>query len=198
LEAFGRRPKPAALHQRPRQGRRPKPFTKGEAIHRPDVLGTPPRATRPCRDHRTCPEIRRAAGTSRTSSRARSFAGCPGRDRGALKRRRVASRLEFRAQGPVCPRGRPPRGGDARQRPHRTRFARRPAAGWRQSPAGRRAAPGLPGTMRMLHPHHVDRVKAGALAAMRPPPNIQARDPHQNREHATIRLHAPCVAVCAE
>ena len=43
LEAFGRRPKPAALHQRPRQGRRPKPFTKGEAIHRPDVLGTPPR-----------------------------------------------------------------------------------------------------------------------------------------------------------
>ena len=28
LEAFGRRPQPAALHQRPRQGRRPKPFTE--------------------------------------------------------------------------------------------------------------------------------------------------------------------------
>ena len=50
----------------------------------------------------------------------------------------------------------------------------------------------------MSRAHHVDRVEAGTLAARQPPPQIQARNPHQHGEHTTLRLHARRVAVGAE
>ena len=49
-------------------------------------------------------------------------------------------------------RDRPPRDGGAPRRPHRRRSARRRAAGWRELPTGRRAAPGPPGTRRDVAP----------------------------------------------
>src|SRR5262245_26413701 len=41
----------------------------------------------------------------------------------------------------------------------------------------------------MARPHHIDRVEAGSLATRQPPPQIQARNPHQYGEHAMTVLH---------
>jgi hypothetical protein len=46
----------------------------------------------------------------------------------------------------------------------------------------------------MSRPHNIDGVEAGTLAARQPPPKIQARNPHQDAEHAALRLHARRVA----
>jgi len=50
----------------------------------------------------------------------------------------------------------------------------------------------------MSRAHHVDRVEEGASAARQPPPQIEARYPHQHGEHATLRLHTRRVAIGAE
>ncbi len=53
----------------------------------------------------------------------------------------------------------------------------------------------------MLRPHQVDRVDAGALAAKQPLQQrleILARQPHQDGERATLRLHARRVAIGAK
>src|SRR5215831_947525 len=50
----------------------------------------------------------------------------------------------------------------------------------------------------MSRAHHVDRVEKGASAARQPPPQIEARYPHQHGEHATLRLHTRRVAIGAE
>ena len=46
----------------------------------------------------------------------------------------------------------------------------------------------------MARAHNVDRVEAGTLAARQPAPKIEARYPHQDREHASLRLHARRIA----
>ena len=51
---------------------------------------------------------------------------------------------------------------------------------------------------RMLQSHRVDRVEERPPAARQPPPKIQARDPHQHGEHASLTLHARRVAIGAE
>src|SRR6266699_5923231 len=47
----------------------------------------------------------------------------------------------------------------------------------------------LPEPGGMPRPHHVDRVEAGTLAARQEPPQIQARNGHEDGEHALLRLH---------
>src|SRR5439155_13545259 len=56
----------------------------------------------------------------------------------------------------------------------------------------------LPEPRGVSRPHRIDRVEADTLAAWQPPRQIQARHPHQDGEHATLRLHARRVAEGAE
>src|SRR5215472_18919650 len=60
----------------------------------------------------------------------------------------------------------------------------------------------LPEPRGMPSPHRIDRVDADALAAgepaQQPPPQIDARDPHQHGRQTMLRLHPRRVAVSAE
>ena len=56
----------------------------------------------------------------------------------------------------------------------------------------------LPEPCWMLQPHHVDGVEAGSPSARQPPPEIQARNPHQHDEHASLALYARRVPIGAE
>jgi hypothetical protein len=50
----------------------------------------------------------------------------------------------------------------------------------------------------MLQPHRVDGIETGPLSAGQPPPQVQARNPHQHGEHASLALHARRVPIGAE
>src|SRR5215467_15147108 len=50
----------------------------------------------------------------------------------------------------------------------------------------------------MACPHNIDRVELGTLATRQPPPEIQARNPHQHRQHTTLRLYTRRIAISAE
>src|SRR6478735_8213157 len=42
----------------------------------------------------------------------------------------------------------------------------------------------------MSRSHNIDRIKTGTLAGRQQPPQVQARNLHQDREHAPLCLHA--------
>src|SRR6516162_6416111 len=48
----------------------------------------------------------------------------------------------------------------------------------------------LPEPGRVLCPHQVDRIEAGAFSAGQPSPEIEAPDPHQHGRHSALRLDA--------
>jgi hypothetical protein len=50
----------------------------------------------------------------------------------------------------------------------------------------------------MLHSHRIDRVETDTPRSRQPLRKIEARHPHQDAEHAALRLHTRGVAVGAE
>src|SRR5262249_32986972 len=101
---------------------------------RPLPLFRPSRAVARAQVIRWLGELRlKAGGPTRETAPGRVATGCPG-------------------PGRACPRDRPSRGGGVPRRSYRRGSARRRAAGWRELPIGRRAAPSPPGTRRDVAP----------------------------------------------